>query len=427
MGPDALNALSLAFPFQMLMMAFSLGTSIGMNALISRYLGQKEQERADRAAGTGIALSLICACFFCVIGLVFAEPFFRFQTDNEAIIGYGKQYIMICGGLCFGQFAQMCVEKLLQSTGRTKLSMVAQLCGAGCNIIMDPILIFGYLGFPTMGVAGAAIATVAGQILAAVVGFILHIRRNPELNFKLKYVRPDKRLTIEIYKIGFPSLIMQCVGSVMNFLLNKILLGFTEAATAVFGAYFKIQSFVFMPIFGMNSAMVPIVSYNYGACKPGRVKETTKLCILIATGIMLLGVALFEFLPDVLLSLFKPAEGAVGENGVTFGQMLEVGRVAFRIIAIHFPFAGFCIVAGSVCQAMGKPQYSLITSLCRQLVVLLPAAWLLSLTGNLSAVWWAFPMAEVACAVLNVFYLRNTLKQSGAMMDPSAAGDAGDD
>ena len=419
MGSNALNALSLAFPFQMLMMAFSLGTSIGMNALISRYLGQKEQEKADRAAGTGIVLSMLCGCLFCVIGLTLAEPFFRFQTDNEEIIEYGKQYIMICGGLCFGQFAQMCAEKLLQSTGRTKLSMVSQLCGAGCNIIMDPILIFGYLGFPAMGVAGAAIATVAGQFLAAAVGFILHIRKNPELNFRKKYLRVDMRMTAEIYKIGFPSLIMQCVGSVMNFLLNKIFLGFTEAATAVFGAYFKIQSFIFMPIFGMNSAMVPIIAYNYGACKPHRVKETTRLCILIAIGIMAVGTAVFEIIPDALLGFFKPAEDAVQQGGVTFEEMLEVGRVAFRTIAIHFPFAGFCIVASSVCQAMGKPHYSLVTSLCRQLVVLLPAAWLLSLTGNLDAVWWAFPLAEVVCAVLSVFYLKNTLKQNGAVPEPA--------
>ena len=420
MGMEALEALSLAFPFQMLMMAFSLGTSIGMNALISRYLGQKEQEKADRAACTGLMLSLLCSCLFCVLSLLFAEPFFRFQEkENELVITYGKQYIMVCGGLCFGQFAQMCIEKLLQSTGRTKLSMVSQLCGAGCNIILDPLLIFGYHGFPKMGVAGAAIATVAGQFLAAIVGFILHIRKNSELNFKAKYLRVDMRMTKEIYKIGFPSLIMQCVGSVMNFLLNNILRGFTAAAVTVFGIYFKIQSFIFMPIFGMNSAMVPIIAYNFGACKPRRVKDTTRLCILIAIGIMAVGTAVFELLPDVLLRLFKPGKDALQQSGTTFEEILEVGRVAFRTIAIHFPFAGFCIVASSVCQAMGKPHYSLITSLCRQLVVLLPAAWLLSLTGNLDAVWWAFPLAEIVCAVLSVFYLKNTLKQNGAAPEPA--------
>lgn len=418
LGPDALNALSLAFPFQMLMMAFALGTGIGMNALISRYLGQKNQSGADQAAGTGILLSLICSCLFSLLGFTLSEPFFRFQTDNEAIIQYGRQYVMICAGCCFGLFGQMCAEKLLQSTGRTKLSMVSQLCGAGCNIILDPLLIFGYHGFPQMGVAGAAAATVIGQILATVVGFTLHIRRNKEISFSFRRIRIEKKFVLEIYRIGFPSLIMQCVGSVMNFLLNRILLGFTEAATAVFGAYFKIQSFIFMPVFGMNSAMIPIISYNYGAHKLKRVRDTTRICIMIAIAIMLVGLSVFEIFPDLLLGFFRPAEGVIGENGITFDDMLRVGRIAFRIIALHFPLAGFCIVSGSVCQAMGRPSYSLITSLCRQVVVLLPAAWLLSLTGDVNYVWWAFPMAEFACSILNIYYLRATFSLARSCGQP---------
>lgn len=408
-GPDALNAVSLAFPFQMLMMAFALGTGIGMNALISRYLGQKNQQAADRAANIGLTLTVILSAIFCIIGVCFAEPFFRFQTANENIIYHGTRYVTVCTALCIGLFGQMVVEKLLQSTGRTKLSMISQLCGAACNIILDPLLIFGYLGLPRLEVMGAAIATVSGQILALTVGLILNLKCNKELHFSPRLMKLELKTVKEIYKIGFPSIIMQCVGSLMNFLLNKILIGFTEAATAVFGIYFKIQSFVFMPVFGMNGSMVPIVSYNYGARKPDRVRKTTRLCIMIALCIMAVGTLIFELLPDVLLSLFAPSEDAIAQSGITFDQILETGRTAFRIIAVHFPFAGFCIVAGSVCQALSRPFYSLISSLCRQVVVLLPAAWLLSLTGNLSAIWWAFPMAEVACAVLNVIFIKKTL------------------
>lgn len=397
---DALNAVSLAFPFQTLMMAFALGTGVGMNSLISRSLGQKDQNKADQTAGTGIFLFILSAIAFCVLSLFLAEPYYRFQTQNENIIRFGKQYILVCGGWCFGLFGQICEERLLQSTGRTQLSMISQICGAICNIILDPILIFGLFGFPRLEVMGAAVATVVGQTLACVVGFVLNIRKNAEIHLSLKRIRPNAPIIKEIYRIGIPSIVMQCVGSVMNFVLDNLLIAFTEAATAVFGAYYKIQSIIFMPVFGMNSAMVPIISYNYGACKPERVKQTTRICILIAVGIMTVGTLLFELIPGPLLSLFNPSE-----------EMLSVGKVAFRIIAIHFPVAGFCIVVGSVCQAMGKPVYTLITSICRQLVVLLPVAWLLSLTGVLDSVWWAFPIAEVISGLINIYFLKATLRR----------------
>jgi len=292
----------------------------------------------------------------------------------------------------------------LQSTGRTDLAMIPQIAGAVFNMIFDPILIFGLLGFPRLEVAGAALATVCGQVLATVIGIILNLKKNKDITFSFKNIRPHKAFVKDIYKIGLPSIVMQAVGSVMNFFLNNILIGFTEAATAVFGAYYKIQSIIFMPIFGMNNAMIPIISYNFGAEKHDRVRETVKKCILIAVSIMAVGTLFFECVPGVLLGIFSPSP-----------EMLEIGKVAFRTIGIHFPVAGFCIVAGSVCQALGKPVYSLMTSIGRQLLVLLPVAWLLSLSGNVNAVWWAFPIAEVVSAILSTFFIRRVLRSLSPM------------
>lgn len=400
LSQDAMNAVSLAFPFQNLIMAFSLGTGVGMNALLSKSLGEKDPVSANQAANTGIFLFICNALLFAVLGLTCAGPFYRFQTANEVIVHYGTQYITVCGGWCLGLFAQVCAERLLQSTGRTDLSMISQITGAVLNMILDPILIFGLLGMPRLEVLGAAVATVIGQTVAAIVGFTLNIRKNHEIHLEIRKIRFNRHVAAKIYQIGLPSIVMQCVGAFMNFFLNNILIAFTEAATAVFGAYYKIQSFIFMPVFGLNNAMVPILSYNYGARKPDRVRKTVEICILVAMGIMTAGTVLFELMPDTLLGLFSPSE-----------EMLQVGRVALRIIGIHFPVAGFCIVAGSVCQALGKPVYSLISSICRQLLVLMPAAWLLSLTGVLDNVWWAFPIAEVISAFCNILFIRRTLKQ----------------
>jgi len=406
LSQDAMNAVSLAFPLQMLTIALGGGTGVGMNALLSRSLGEKKQEAADRAANTGIFLYLCSAVFFAVVGLVVSRPFFLAQTENMAIVNYGAAYLTICLGLSVGIFSQFCFERLLQSTGRTGLATITQLTGAIINIILDPILIFGLLGFPRMEVAGAAVATVAGQLVAAVVGCVLNLKYNPDVHIRLKNIRWHGATARDIYRIGIPSIIMQSIGSVMTFTMNQILIGFTEAATAVFGAYFKLQSFIFMPIFGLNNAMVPIVSYNYGAARPERVKRTITLTVIAAVCIMTAGFLTFELIPHVLLGLFSPSE-----------EMLAIGKTALRIIGTHFPVAGFCIIAGSVFQAIGNPFYSLINSVCRQLVVLLPAAWLLAQTGRLELVWLAFPIAEVMSLILSCIFMRRTMRTANARME----------
>lgn len=398
LSQDAMNAVSLAFPFQTLAIAIAVGTGVGMGALLSRSLGKKDYDAVDQTAGTGIFLFLCSMVLFSLLGIFTAKPFYRFQTANQAIIDYGGDYLTVCIGFCFPLFAQIGGERLLQSTGRTDLAMIPQICGAVFNMAFDPILIFGLFGFPRLEVLGAAIATVTGQTLATVVAVVLNLKKNREIRFSFKMIRFRRDIAAEIYRIGLPSIIMQAIGSFMNFFLNNILISFTEAATAVFGAYYKIQSIIFMPVFGLNNAMVPIISYNYGARLHERVRRTIRTCIFIAVGIMSVGTLLFELVPGILLGLFSPSQ-----------EMLSVGTKAFRIIGTHFPVAGFCIVAGSVCQALGKPIYSLITSICRQLIVLLPAAYLLSLTGNVNAVWWAFPIAEVMSAIMSTVFIRKTL------------------
>ena len=396
---DAFNALSLAFPLQALMIGLGAGTGLGVNALISRSLGEKRQDMADRAANTGVVLFALCAALFALVGFTCSAPFFRAQTDVAAIVEAGAAYCTICLGFSVGVFFQFCFERFLQATGRTLLSMVTQIVGAAINIVLDPLLIFGYLGFPAMGVRGAALATVIGQIAAAVLGLVINLKRNPDIRLRLSEMRFRKDIFIEVYKIGFPSILMQCVGSFLVFGMNQILLSFSTVATAVYGAYFKLQSFIFMPVFGLNNGMVPIISYNYGARRPDRVKKTITLSVFAAVGIMLVGVALFEAFPAQLLRVFD-ADAA----------MLRDGVPAFRIIATSFLFAGFCIIAGSVFQAIGNPMHSLIVSICRQLVVLLPAAYLLSLTRRLELVWLAYPIAEIVSLSLSAYFLRKTLR-----------------
>ena len=401
LSQDAMNAVSLAFPLQTLCIAFSGGTGVGMNALLSRSLGEKNQAGADRAANVGLFLTLCNFALFALIGWTLAGPFFRFQTDNPQIITYGRDYVTVCIGCSVGLFFQMYNERLLQSTGRTNLSMITQIAGAATNIVLDPVLIFGLLGFPRLEVAGAAIATVIGQLVGASIGFYLNLTRNPDVHLRRREIRPHAATIKEIYAVGVPSIIMQSIGSVMVFGMNKILISFTEAATAVFGAYFKLQSFIFMPCFGLNNAMVPIVSYNYGAQKFDRVRKTVRLTAITAIGIMCIGCALFELIPGTLLGLFSPTDEA-----------LAIGKTALRIIGAHFPLAGFSIIAASACQALGKPIYSLINSVCRQIVVLLPTAYLLSLTGRLELVWLAFPIAEFVSVLLNSWFLKRTYKAS---------------
>ena len=402
---NALNAVSLAFPLQNLMIAFGSGTAVGMNALLSRSLGAKQQEQVDRSANTGLFLFGCTYVLFALIGAFLSRPFFLAQTHETEIVEYGTQYARICLLLSFGLFTQFYCERLLQSTGRTKLSMLTQLIGAIINIVLDPILIFGLCGAPKMGVAGAAVATVLGQIIAAVIGFWINRRYNPEIHMQLRMVRWDKEIGQEIYRVGVPSIIMGSIGSVMTFGMNKILIAFTTTATAVFGAYFKLQSFIFMPVFGLNNAMVPILSYNYGARKPERVQKTVKLSILTAIGIMVVGFLAFELMPGTLLRLFDASE-----------QMMAIGTAALRITGTHFLIAGVNVVAMSVYQAIGNPLHSLLCSVCRQLVVLLPAAWLLAQTGTLDAVWLAFPISEAVALVMSVAFLRHTMRTAEQRM-----------
>ena len=400
---DALNAVSLAFPLQNLMIAVGGGTGVGMNALLSRSLGEKKQDQADQAANTGIFVFLVSAVAFGACGFLLARPFFLAQTDIAAIVDYGTDYARICLGLSIGIFGQFCFERLLQSTGRTVYSMISQIAGALINIVLDPILIFGLFGFPRLEVAGAAVATVTGQFIAAGLGLFMNLRFNPDIHIRLRSIRPDRMVVREIYRVGLPSIIMQSIGSVMVFGMNKILMGFTDTATAVFGAYFKLQSFIFMPVFGLNNGMVPIISYNYGAVRLDRVRDTIKLTATVATVIMVIGCSAFNLIPGVLLGFFSPS-----------AEMLSIGTVALRVISYSFLPAGFDIIAGSVCQAIGNPVHTLICSICRQLVALLPAAWLLAQTGILDLVWFCFPVSELVSLVLSILFLRKTMRAAEA-------------
>ena len=397
---NAFNAVGLAFPLQNLMIAVGAGTAVGINALLSRSLGEKKQDMADRAAGTGIFLSLCSAVVFALIGIFLSRPFFMAQAKTvPEIVEMGTSYTRICLGLSVGLFCQFCFERLLQSTGRTMLSMVTQLIGAVINIILDPVFIFGLCGMPKMGVTGAAVATVLGQFVGALLAILLNLKYNPEIRIRLRLIRWDKPVVREIYRVGVPSIVMQSIGSVMTFGMNKILFVFTPTATAVFGAYFKIQSFIFMPVFGLNNGMLPIISYNYGAARMDRVKRTVRLTICTAVCIMTVGFAVFQLAPATLLTLFDAS-----------AEMTAIGVPALRIISISFLLAGFCIIAGSVCQAIGNPLYSMMVSICRQLVVLLPAAWLLAQSGRLELVWWSFPIAEIASFTLSAIFLRRTMR-----------------
>lgn len=405
LSENALNAVSLSFPLQQLMIAVCGGTAVGMNALLSRALGAKQFDKANRIANTGIFLFICSFIVFALIGFFFARPFFLAQTDVEEIVNYGTDYASICMCCSIGIFAQFCFEKMLQATGRTFCTMITHMIGTVVNIVLDPILIFGLFGFPRLEVAGAAVATVAGQMAAGFVAIIFNLKYNKDVHISFKLIRFNKEIVKEIYKIGLPSIVMQSIGSVMTFCMNKILIAFTTTATAVFGAYFKLQSFVFMPIFGLNNGMVPIIAYNYGAKKYERVKKTIVITIVTAVTIMSIGTLLFELVPHILLGLFNASE-----------TMLEIGVPALRIIGIHFVLAGFCIIAGSVCQAIGNPNHSLLVSVCRQLFVLLPAAWLLAQTDRLELVWFAFPIAECVSLILSAIFLKKTLNRAKEKM-----------
>lgn len=400
---DALNAVSIIFPVQNLMIAFASGTGVGINALLSKSLGAKEFDKANSAANKGIFLNIVHIVLFMLIGVFATNTFLNSLSNQPQVITYGKQYMSVICLCCFGLFFQVTFERLLQSTGKTLYCMISQATGAIINIILDPIMIFGLLGCPKLGAMGAAIATVIGQCSAATIALIFNIKVNNEISLSIKEIfKPNREVIKTIYAVGVPSILMMSIGSVMTYLFNKILLGFTPVAQSVFGVYFKLQSMIFMPVFGLNNGLIPVLAYNYGARNKARIYEALKFSIALAMGIMLIGAALFEICPATLLGFFK-SETEIAANEA----MIEIGVPALRIIAGHFPVAALCIVLGSIFQAFSKSMYSMWISLGRQLVVLIPAAWLLAQTGVLNNIWWSFLIAEGMSLILStVFALR---------------------
>lgn len=397
---NALTAVSLAFPAQNLLIAFAGGTAVGVNSLLSRSLGEKNQENANHTANHSIVIWLVMSLIFLVIGLTCGPLFFRSQTSDPEIIQLGTEYFSIVIGASFGLFGQFTFERLLQATGRTVQTMITQGLGAIINIILDPIFIFGLCGMPKMGVAGAALATVLGQIIACFLGLYINHRYNHDIQINMRHFRFNGHILKQIYAVSIPSIIMQSIGSVMTYGMNLILIGFSSTATAVFGVYFKLQSFFFMPVFGLNNALVPIVAYNLGARKQDRMRQAMRLAMTYATAMMLIGLVLFETSPGLLLSLFNASE-----------NMMVIGIPALRIIAISFTFAGIAIVCSAVFQACAQGVYSLIVSLVRQLIVLLPVAYLFSLTGKINYVWLAFPISELVSLMISIFLVRRTFHQ----------------
>ena len=394
---DALTAVSLAYPLQMLMIAVSVGLGVGINSLISRRLGEKRHDEAVEAARNGVFLQLCGYALFLVFGMFMAKPFFTVMTDSAVLQELGGTYLSIVCAASFGLFMSITLERMMQATGNSMLSMTTQLTGAVVNIILDPIMIFGLLGFPAMGVAGAAVATVVGQISGMSLGLYLNQTKNRELRLSMRGFRPDKGVIRGILDVGFPSIIMQSISSVMNVMFNMILMPFGNAAVNVLGVYFKLQSFIFMPVFGLSNGMVAVVGYNFGARLKKRVYEAIRVALIIAAAIMVVGTVLFMAIPEVMLSMFESGESR---------EMTDIGVVALRVISSCFVFAAVGIILSTVFQAVGKGTYSLWMSLCRQLVVLIPSAWIFAQLGGVNAVWWSFPFAEVVSLVMCLVLFR---------------------
>ena len=386
---SAVTALSLAFPVQNMQIGFAVGVGVGVNALLSQSLGRKDQESVNWAAGQGVFLALVATALFMLFGFFGVRPYYTMQSTVAETVEGGIAYTSICCIFTVGIFIQVLCERLLQATGRAMQTMILQGTGAIINIILDPVFIHGWWGMPRMGVAGAAVATVIGQCTGAVLGIYLNLRHNPEVQLHVKFMKPNWKVIAPILEVGIPSVVMNGIGSVMNFGMNQILQGFNEVATGVFGIYYKLQSLFFMPLFGINNATISILAYNYGARKPKRIVHTLKLATAVAVCIMLVGLAVFQLFPQALLGIFNPTE-----------EFLAIGVKALRILCLPFPVAAICISLGASFQALGKGSYSTIVSLCRQLIVLLPAAYLLSLTGSVDNVWWSFPIAEVMSALV---------------------------
>ena len=397
---SAVTALSLAFPIQNMQIGFAVGIGVGVNSLLSKSLGERNQEAANRTAGNGLVLMLIVTVLFMIFGIFGVRPYYELQSTIRETVEGGIAYSKICCILTVGVFLSILGERLLQSTGRTVYTMITQSTGAIINIILDPILIHGWFGAPAMGIAGAAVATVIGQWAAAVLVWFFNFKFNPEVQLGLRYLRLDGKTVRQILTVGVPSIVMNGIGSVMNFGMNQILQGFTETATGVFGVYFKLQSFFFMPLFGLNNAAISIIAFNYGAKKPQRITKTLKIACAVAFGLMMAGFLAFQLVPDVLLGLFNPSDA-----------FLSIGRAALRTISWSFPVAAFCIVLGASFQALGNGIYTTITSLCRQMLVLLPVAYLLSLTGDVEKVWLSFLVAEVASAAATYYFFRRIYRE----------------
>ncbi|MEF9916443.1 MAG: MATE family efflux transporter [Lachnospiraceae bacterium] len=395
LSEDALTAVSLAFPVQNLMIAVAAGTGVGINALTSRFLGERKFEDANTVAKNGIFLGFMSYLVFAFAGLLCSHYFFTTQTSNPTIVKYGTQYMLIITIVSFGIFMQITLERLMQSTGKTIYNMITQGTGAIINIILDPILIFGLFGFPRLEVAGAAIATVIGQLIAVCMSIYFNIKKNKELDINLMHFRPCPQTIKNIYKIGIPSIIMQAIGSVMTFGMNRILLMFSSTAAAVFGVYFKLQSFVFMPVFGLCNGLIPIVAFNYGAKSQKRITNSLKLGIGMALGIMTIGLVLLQTIPNTLLRMFDAS-----------AHMMKIGVPSLRIISLSFLFAGYSIVCSAIFQALGNGMYSLIISAIRQLIIILPIAFLFATFFGLNMVWWSLPIAEVIAALLSTLLLK---------------------
>ena len=391
---EAMTAVTLVFPMQNLMVSLAMGTGVGVNAILSKALGEKKYEDANSAANTGLLLNFIHFIIFLFVGLFLSKAFVMSQNDDPVIVGYGIDYMKVISVLSFGCFFQIMLERLLQSTGRTSLSMISQTAGAVINMILDPIMIFGLFGFPRLEVAGAALATCIGQMCASLIGLTLNIKANRDITLSIsRIIKPRADIVGRIYFVGIPSTLMMAIGSAMTYFMNKITGKFSSTAQTVFGIYFKLQSFFFMPVFGLNNGLIPVLAYNYGLGDKKRIKEALRFSVCVAVSIMLAGTVLFELIPQVFLQMFKPSE-----------ELLRLGIPALRIIGLHYPLAAVAIVLGSVFQAFSKSYFSLFVSLGRQLVILIPVAWLLSMTGSVTNVWWSFPISEVVSLMLTVIF-----------------------
>lgn len=396
LSENALTAVSLAFPLQTLLIAVATGTGVGMNALLSKSLGEKDFKKANKTATNAAFIYAVSYIIFLILGFTVVKPFYRSQVGSAdaEIMTMGVDYLSTVMVFSFGIFTQVFFERLLTSTGRTIFSMTSQLSGAVTNIILDPILIFGMFGAPKMGVTGAAVATVIGQCVAGLVAGTCNHKFNHEVRFQFKGFKPDFKIIGTIYAVGIPSIIMQSIGSVMTYCMNRILIEFSSTATAVFGVYFKLQSFFFMPVFGLNNGITPIIAYNYGARQRKRMVKTIKVSLATAFCLTFIGFVLFESIPQALLGLFNASD-----------DMLKIGVPALRTIGVHYLIAWFCIIAGTVFQALGKAVFSMVVSIMRQLVVLVPAAYLLAKFGGLHMVWWSFPIAEVMSFIVSLTFL----------------------